>query len=157
MPRHLRLSPLRHKTILLANVLLKRHKERRRQHPSPSSLDIQHFTIPYAELCRQASLPGLERRCGVYLREIAEWCRINEFPPLNGLAVRGNTRPGGSYDGAGGFRLLDWQKDVLLCIRFDEYPTFLRECPEVCEYCNRGCNYTGPMHERHRCKRHHNA
>jgi len=63
---------------------------------------------------------------GKYLREIAEWCQVSGWPPLNALAVNHDTqRPGRGYGGAPGCSLERWQDEVTACIRFADYPDII--------------------------------
>jgi hypothetical protein len=79
--------------------------------------------IAYGDLCEQAGLSHLKQNVGRWLREIAEWCHDNGWPPLNALAVNHDTRkPGRGYDLAPGCSLARWQDDVTACIGFANYP-----------------------------------
>ena len=81
------------------------------------------YTIAYIKLCEQAGVPRIVRLVGSFLGEIAEWCASQGYPPLNSLAVNSATGlPGDGYDGAGGFRTVDWPANVEQCIRFSGYP-----------------------------------
>lgn len=87
---------------------------------------VSEAVIGYQELFREAGYPGHHRQAGRYLLQIAEWCQANPgWPPLNALAINVLAgRPSEEYDGAGGFRLADWDRDVRACIRFRGYPNF---------------------------------
>jgi hypothetical protein len=79
--------------------------------------------ITYGQLCADAGIPQLIRVVGMFLKEIAEWCSAEGWPPLNALAVNAETRmPGESYDVAPGCSLLNWPSEVDSCIRFQGYP-----------------------------------
>jgi hypothetical protein len=82
-----------------------------------------NYTIAYGILCARAAFPGSPEGVGPYLREIAEWCNASGFPPLNALAVNATTGiPGDSYNGAGGFSIINWPADLAACVRFTGYP-----------------------------------
>src|SRR5258708_469111 len=84
--------------------------------------------IRYKLLCGRAGLDGLERSCGSFLAKVAIWCSENSWPPLNALAVNGETwepggGDGGGYDRAENCHLENWwneAKDCLLCERYPE-------------------------------------
>lgn len=79
--------------------------------------------ITYGTLCTNAGLPHVTRSSGTFLLEIAKWCAENDWPPLNALAVNGETQmPGDNYDLAPGCSLLNWPGEVDSCIRFRGYP-----------------------------------
>ena len=83
-----------------------------------------NYTITYGDLCAAAAVPIPAIAVSPFLLEIAEWCEAASFPPLNSLAVNAGTGiPGASYDGAGGFDIIDWPRDAEACIRFDGYPS----------------------------------
>jgi hypothetical protein len=101
-----------------ANALLDRH-----QHVCLNSSKRDDCVISYKELSERAKLPFLTRSAGPFLAEIADWCRLKGWPPINALAVRQDFKiPGDGYDGAGGFLLKDWEDDVQACIDFRGYP-----------------------------------
>ena len=82
-----------------------------------------NYTIAYGDLCAAAAVPISPIAISPFLLEIAQWCDAAGIPPLNSLAVNAQTGiPGASYDGAGGFRIVDWPRDVDACIRFGNYP-----------------------------------
>jgi hypothetical protein len=86
--------------------------------PSPDSC-----VIPYKELCERAGVEFLTRSVGIFMGEIAEWCAANGWPPLNSLAVNGETRmPGYGYENAVGCSILDWPVQIEMCIGFRGYP-----------------------------------
>ena len=82
--------------------------------------------ITYGALCECAGLSHLKPAVGRFLREIAQWCHDNGWPPLNALAVNHDThRPGRGYGGAPGCSLERWQDEVTACIRFADYPDII--------------------------------
>jgi hypothetical protein len=108
----------------LAKALLDHHREVIRRHgeASPDSC-----LISYGVLCDTAGLAYLSPNPGPLLREIAEWCHNNGWPPINSLAVHYKSRqPGEGYDKAPGCSLLNWPKELDACIRFRGYPDTLR-------------------------------
>lgn len=106
----------------LADELLEHHRRvcvPYRQRPPV----VDQCVIPYGDLCRRAGVPGIERGVGVYLREVADWCMENGWPPLNSLAVNAESRaPGGKYDSAPGCSLRNWDEEAKQTIIFDGYP-----------------------------------
>jgi hypothetical protein len=79
--------------------------------------------IPYGTLCDRAGVPYLTRGVGNFLREVAEWCHDNDWPPINSLAVNHDSlMPGEGYDLAPGCSLLHWPDQVKACITFTGYP-----------------------------------
>ncbi len=77
---------------------------------------------PYKKLCERAGIGGAERIVGPYLGELAEWCKRNDLPPLNSLAVNAQTRiPGVGYDGAPNCSYETWVEDVGRCLA-TQYP-----------------------------------
>ncbi len=99
------------------------HRKRVREAQSERKLDIDLCLIPYGELCDSAGLPNLKPTVGKCLREIAEWCHENGWPPLNSLAVnRATRRPGRGYDSAPGCSLQHWRSEAGAAIEFDRYP-----------------------------------
>jgi len=106
----------------LAQALLShRRKICRSQGSEPTAID--GCVIAYGDLCERAGLPHLKPTVGKYLREVAQWCDDNGWPPLNALAVNHETRrPGRGYDGAPGCSLERWQDEVTACINFTGYP-----------------------------------
>ncbi|WP_437317598.1 hypothetical protein [Sorangium sp. So ce385] len=92
-------------------------------YPPAKRLIVSRYLIGYALLCQRAGVPHLTRVVGHFLVEIAEWCRDNDYPPLNSLAVNEEKgMPGDGYDKAGGFLMIDWANDVQDCIRFTSFP-----------------------------------
>ena len=107
----------------LCGELLLLHRTTTAKHPPGKHVIPGQHTIAYGELCARAGVPHLTRVVGGFLLEIAEWCQAAGFPPLNSLAVNSESgMPGDSYDGAGGFAIIDWPADVDACIRFRGYP-----------------------------------
>ena len=106
----------------LAQALLNHHRQVCRSRTSAQrSVDL--CVIPYGLLCERAGLPYLTHSVGHFLREVAEWCTANGWPPINALAVnRESKMPGEGYDGAPGCSLLRWPEEVRACIEFDRYP-----------------------------------
>jgi hypothetical protein len=105
----------------VAQALLEHHKRLR---PALSEqLVVDSSVITYAELCERAGLPQIKPIIGKFLREIAQWCDENGWPPLNSLAVNHETRkPGHGYDSAPGCSLEHWSEQVIACISFSSYP-----------------------------------
>ena len=105
-----------------AQALLDHHRKFcRSQSREISSSDS--CLITYDALCECAGLLHLKPTVGKYLREIAQWCHDNGWPPLNALAVNHDThRPGRGYSGAPGCSLERWQDEVTACIEFADYP-----------------------------------
>lgn len=86
--------------------------------------DIDSCLIVYTPLCERAGMPHLTRSVGQFLREVAQWCEANGWPPINALAVNRDSRmPGDGYDGAPGCSLLKWPDEARAAIEFDGYPT----------------------------------
>jgi hypothetical protein len=105
----------------LGQALLDHHK-----HVCPplaENPDIDLFLISYGDLCERAGLPHIKPTAGKFLREIAQWCHENHWPPLNALAVNHDTRsPGHGYDNAPGCSLEHWPEQMIACISFLDYP-----------------------------------
>jgi hypothetical protein len=107
----------------LAKALLNHHREIVRP---PGQVSTDSALIPYGLLCDRAGLRYLQRNVGPFLREIAEWCHDNGWPPINSLAVNHKSRqPGEGYDKAPGCSRLNWLQEVEECIRFTGYPDTL--------------------------------
>jgi hypothetical protein len=103
----------------LAQALLDHHRKFCRL----QSASLDSCLIAYGDLCEQAGLSHLKPNVGEFLREIAQWCHDNGWPPLNALAVNHDThRPGRGYGSAPGCSLERWQDDVAACIDFADYP-----------------------------------
>jgi hypothetical protein len=106
----------------LAQALLDHHKHVCGLATDPN-LPIDLCVIPYGDLCELAGMPQLKNVAGKFLREIAEWCHKNGWPPLNALAVNHATRmPGRGYDHAPGCSLANWRNEASACISFSGYP-----------------------------------
>src|SRR2546422_11709270 len=105
----------------LAQVLLDHHRQTcLGQGGAPS---MASAVIPYGLLCERAGLANFAHRVGPLLREIAEWCHENGWPPINPLAVNYATRmPGPGYDQAPGCSLQRWPEEVAACVEFLGYP-----------------------------------
>ena len=112
----------------VANVLLAHHREVCR--PVKKAAEeisddvVNECTLTYGIVCERAKMPDLTRIVGRFMEEIARWCSVEGWPPLNSLAVNSESWiPGGGYDGAGGIceqRL--WPQQVRECIKFRGYP-----------------------------------
>jgi hypothetical protein len=108
---------MRSEAIAMANVLLKHHKTIRK------GQNFDKCLIPYGKLCDMANVPWLTHNPGPFLGDIAQWCKMKGWPPLNALAVRADLRhPGDGYDKAAGCSLVDWVSEAEACISFTEYP-----------------------------------
>jgi hypothetical protein len=106
----------------MAQVLLDHHG-RVCQRPGGPPANVVACLITYKEMCERAGVPFLTRSAGHFLQQVAEWCDVNGWPPINSLAVNQETRmPGGGYDEAPGCSLVDWEAEVKACIAFTEYP-----------------------------------
>jgi hypothetical protein len=106
----------------LAQALLDHHRKVCRSQSS-ENLSVDSSVITYEDLCERAELPHVKPTVGKYLREIAQWCHDNSWPPLNALAVNHDTRrPGHGYDAAPGCSLERWQDEATACIRYAGYP-----------------------------------
>lgn len=106
----------------LAQALLDHHRLicRPRRGAQPS---VDSCVITYALVCERAGVPHLTRSVGQFLREVAQWCDENGWPPINALAVNRDTRmPGEGYDGAPGCSLLAWSGEAQAAIEFSGYP-----------------------------------
>jgi hypothetical protein len=106
----------------LAQALLDHHRKvcRSQKETGPS---IESCLIVYADLCEQARLSHLKPNVGKFLREIAQWCHDQNWPPLNALAVNHDTgKPGHGYDSAPGCSRERWRDEVTACIKFAGYP-----------------------------------
>jgi hypothetical protein len=116
------LKPMGAEAIALAKVLLAHHAAL-----SKKKVRTPQDMFPYKKLCERAGLPWLERGVGKPLGEIAEWCHIHGWPPLNSLAVNSWTLEpgggeGGGYDRAAGCSIVNWWNDVERCLACDDYP-----------------------------------
>jgi hypothetical protein len=105
----------------LAQALLDHHK--RVQAVLGDRYATDSHVITYGELCERAGLTHIKPIIGKFLREIAQWCHDNGWPPLNSLAVNHEIRkPGHGYDSAPGCSLERWSEQVIACITFLGYP-----------------------------------
>ncbi|MGH7826399.1 MAG: hypothetical protein ACREQ7_14645 [Candidatus Binatia bacterium] len=105
----------------LAQALLDHHKRLRAALGENPAVDS--CVLAYGDLCERAGVPQIKHRVGKFLREIADWCDENGWPPLNSLAVNHNTRkPGHGYDTAPGCNLEHWPEQMVACIYFSDYP-----------------------------------
>jgi hypothetical protein len=110
----------------LAEALLDHHRKvcQPLKQTSPS---VESCLIVYGDLCERAGLSYLKPNVGKFLREVAQWCQDNDWPPLNALAVNHNTlSPGQGYDSAPGCSRERWHDDAMACINFTGYPDLLR-------------------------------
>jgi hypothetical protein len=106
----------------LAQALLDHHKQVDRLQ-TEASAGVDSCLVTYGDLCEKAGLSHLKPKVGRFLREVAQWCHDNGWPPLNSLAVNHETRkPGRGYDGAPGCSRGRWQDEVTACINFAGYP-----------------------------------
>jgi hypothetical protein len=106
----------------LAQALLDHHKRSCRP-LRKATPNIESCLITYGSLCEEAGLPHLKPTIGIYLREIAQWCHENGWPPLNSLAVNHEShRPGRGYNAAPGCNLERWSDQVSACVSFADYP-----------------------------------
>jgi hypothetical protein len=81
-------------------------------------------TIPYKALCESVGAVEMTERVGDFLNELAEWCQTADLPPINSLAVNGQTGyPGTGYFLAPGCG--DWEAEVAACIECKRYPATL--------------------------------
>lgn len=106
----------------LGNALLEHHRVITTKHPPGKKVFPAKYTIRYGVICDRAKVPHVVRIVGSFLGEVAEWCAQNHYPPLNALAVNESGQPGEGYDGAGGFKIVNWPSEVEQCIRFTAYP-----------------------------------
>lgn len=109
----------------LAQALLDHHRKVRRfqKEASPS---VESYLIVYGDLCEQAGLSHLKAKVGRFLREVAQWCHDNGWPPLNAIAVNHDSRrPGRGYNSAPGCSRERWHDEVTACINFGGYPDFI--------------------------------
>lgn len=115
---------MRPETERLATRLLKCHAaikaSRTPETVTPSDL------VPYGKLCDDVGLSFLTRGVGLFLGELAEWCRDHGLPPLNSLAINAEEmKPGPGYDGAAGCSEINWWNEVQACVAA-EYPAHIR-------------------------------
>jgi hypothetical protein len=106
----------------LAQTLL-RHRKGVWRARGGEELNVDACLITYGDLCDRAGVSQVKPAVGGYLREIAQWCHANGWPPLNALAVNYDTRrPGRGYDAAPGCSLAQWADQVRACVDFPGYP-----------------------------------
>ncbi len=114
---------MRAESVKLGQALLNHHLAKTSAFPPGKRLTVSKYTIAYGDLCAAAGVPHLIKVVGNFLQDIAEWSSNNGHPPLNALAVNGTSGiPGEGYDGAGGFKAINWAVDVEKCIRCTGYP-----------------------------------
>jgi hypothetical protein len=120
-----RMNPLSYD---LGNALLARHRQicvgfKGSYSDVPEDL-IAKAIIPYKLLLRDIGAPeSLAPGIGSYLVELAEWCTAQNLPPINALAVNGQTlRPGTGYYLAPGCGE-NWDREVRECIACQSYPS----------------------------------
>jgi hypothetical protein len=110
----------------LAQALLEHHRNVCRRLQKTTAPSIESCLIVYGDLCERAGLSHLKANVGKFLREVAQWCHDNGWPPLNALAVNHETRrPGRGYDRAPGCSRERWQDEVTACINFAGYPDLI--------------------------------
>jgi hypothetical protein len=108
--------------LALAQVLLVHRKQHCRSQDSTAGI-TETCLITYSDLCERVELPHLTPAAGKFLREIAQRCHENGWPPLNSLVVNHETRkPGHGYDSAPGCSLKNWRDEVAACLNFSGYP-----------------------------------
>jgi hypothetical protein len=108
--------------VMLANALLDHHRTFCVPHTSRLPI-IDRCVITYGDLCQQAGVPGLEHGVGRFLQEVAEWCAVRGYPPINALAVNAESRmPGDRYDLAPGCSIINWPAEATATIVFTGYP-----------------------------------
>jgi hypothetical protein len=106
----------------LAQALLDHHRNVCRFHKTTDP-STESCLIVYGDLCEQSDLSHLKAIVGKVLREVAQWCHDNGWPPLNALAVNHDTgRPGRGYNSAPGCSRDRWEDEVRACINFAGYP-----------------------------------
>jgi hypothetical protein len=109
----------------LAQALLDHHRKVS-QPQSKASPSVEPCLIAYGDLCGRAGLSHLKPNIGRFLREVAQWCHDNGWPPLNALAVNHDSRrPGHGYDSAPGCSLARWKDEATACIKFADYPALI--------------------------------
>lgn len=110
------------RAVKLANALLKHHRQFRRSPKNVNQRAVENAIIEYKHIAIKEKM-GNGRGLDGPLGEIAEWCDVQGWPPLNALVVNKQTHePGPGYDGAGNFQLVQWPYDVRRCIGFGRYP-----------------------------------
>jgi hypothetical protein len=112
---------MRAESVAMANKLLAHHRHAciRSDGQLPQRDDC---TLTYGDLCSRAGVPYLTRNPGPFLLEVAHWCQARGWPPINALAVNGETGvPGDNYNLAPGCSLLQWPNEVDTVIAFRGY------------------------------------
>ena len=108
----------------ICQVLLDHH---RALLTAPKRPPFQRCLITYGDLCDAAGLPLFLESVNGCLWEVAEFCAMNDWPPLNSLVVNARTHePSKSYDKAPGCSLEDWRDDAQRCIEFAHYPDLVK-------------------------------
>jgi hypothetical protein len=110
----------------LWTALVEHQEAAKKAHPVGVHVVIPLYLITYGALIAKARIPLSPIGIGPYLREVAEECQRRSGKPLNALAVSQKSDgspgvPGDSYDGAGGFLIRNWDRDVVDAIR-STYP-----------------------------------
>lgn len=115
------------RAVALGNVLVRHHRATAGvRRPGAAAAAPASCLLTYTDAAKLLGNANLRRNLSVRLREIAEWCGSNGHPPLNALVVNRKTgRPGHRYDGAGGFRLVHWGRDLARCVGWTTYPLTL--------------------------------
>lgn len=84
---------------------------------------INECTIEYRRLCNTAQLGFITNSLGSILKEIADLCHENGWPPLNALVVSAETwMPSDGYDKGAGCHSSRWPEEAAACIAFRGYP-----------------------------------
>lgn len=111
----------------IGDALLQHHKEFCSNLDTPpetaKEMMAEQVTIPYVVLLRKAKVADFVNpvNVGKYLDEVAAWSKENRFPPINALAVNGETGiPGAGFDAAEG--CANWPEQVQKCIAYKNYP-----------------------------------
>ena len=113
---------MRAESIAMANELLAHHRHACVV-PDGRSPRRDDCTLTYGDLCGRAGVPYLTRNPGPFLSEVAQWCQAHGWPPINALAVNGESGvPGDNYDVAPGCSLIRWPAEVDAVIAFRGYP-----------------------------------
>jgi hypothetical protein len=109
----------------LAQALLDHHRKVCLSY-TQTTPSVESCLIGYGDLCERAGLSPLKPNVGKILREVAQWCHDNDWPPLNALAVNHDTRrPGRGYSSAPGCSREHWLDEVTACINFTSYPALV--------------------------------
>jgi len=90
--------------------------------------DVPAYVITYSQLCHRAGFPEAVRSVGYLLRQVAQWCLENHWPPLNALAVSRDTGlPWIGYGETPGCSIMNWLDEAAACIAFTGYPVHAPE------------------------------